>query len=322
MPIIETNNLTKVYESRFSNPPEAGRALNNFTFNVNEGEIFGLLGPNGAGKTTLIKILLAIVFPTSGTGKIFGKELNDHTWKIKVGYLPENHKFPLYLTGEQVLEFYGGLSHIGASDLRKKIPEVLNIADLAKWQKVKIKKYSKGMLQRLGLAQALLNEPDLLFLDEPTEGVDPIGRKEIRDLLLDLKHRGKTIFLNSHLLSEVELICDRVAILNKGDLVKEGSVDELTRSENIFIIETSDKIDEKIRRQIMTLDENAGIGETEIHSEAGIETVNKIIDTLRKGKVNIKSVRQKSSTLEELFIKAVQKNESPSSSSERGRGEV
>ena len=307
MAVIETNNLSKVYESRFSK--QKVNALNNFTFRVNEGEIFGLLGPNGAGKTTLIKILLAIVFPTNGSGKIFGHELTDHRWKSRIGYLPENHKFPLYLTGEQVLEFCGGLSGSNASTITKKIPEVMEAMKLSEWKKVKVKKYSKGMLQRLGLAQAMLNDPDLLFLDEPTDGVDPIGRKEIRDLLLDLKHKGKTIFLNSHLLSEVELICDRVAILNKGDLIKEGSVDELTRAENVFIIETADKIDDKIKRQIMALDKNAGIGENEIHSEAGIEKINGIIDVLRKAKIKIKSVEQKSSTLEELFIKAVQKDD-------------
>src|SRR5437867_11780295 len=226
MPVIQTSGLSKVYSAKFSK--RKVNSLNNFTFSVNEGEIFGLLGPNGAGKTTLIKILLAIVFPTSGSGKIFGQQLTDHNWKSKIGYLPENHKFPLYLTGEQVLEFYGGLS--GSKDpsaITKKIPELMAAMKLGEWKKVKVKKYSKGMLQRLGLAQAMLSDPDLLFLDEPTDGVDPIGRKEIRDLLLDLKHKGKTIFLNSHLLSEVELICDRVAILNKGDLIKEGSVDEL-----------------------------------------------------------------------------------------------
>jgi len=308
IPVIQTSGLSKVYSAKFSK--QKVNALNNFTFSVNEGEIFGLLGPNGAGKTTLIKILLAIVFPTSGSGKIFGQQLTDHAWKSKIGYLPENHKFPLYLTGEQVLEFYGGLS--GSKDpsmITKKIPELMEAMKHGEWKKVKVKKYSKGMLQRLGLAQAMLNDPDLLFLDEPTDGVDPIGRKEIRDLLLDLKHKGKTIFLNSHLLSEVELICDRVAILNKGDLIKEGSVDELTRAENVFIIETADKIDDKTRRQIMTLDNNAGIGETEIHSEAGIEKINGIIDALRKGKIKIITVEQKSSTLEELFIKAVQKDD-------------
>lgn len=305
--IIETDNLSKVYESRFTR--QKVNALNSVSFKVNEGEIFGLLGPNGAGKTTLVKILLGITFPTSGSGKIFGQPLNDHKWKSRAGYLPENHKFPLYLTGEQTLSFYGGLSGTDGAALKKKIPRMLKLVDLEKWGKVKIRKYSKGMLQRLGLAQAMLSEPDLLFLDEPTDGVDPIGRKEIRDILLELRGEGKTIFLNSHLLSEVELICDRVAILNKGDLIKEGRVDELTKSENIFVIETADEINEEAKRKIIALDPKAGIGMTEIHTESGIEQINSIIDLLRKSEIKIKSVTPQTSTLEELFIKAVATDE-------------
>lgn len=156
--------------------------------------------------------------------------------------------------------------------------------------------------------RAMLNEPDLIFLDEPTDGVDPIGRKEIRDILMELKKKGKTIFLNSHLLSEVEMICDRVAILNKGDLIKEGSVDDLTKSEDIFIIETLEPIDIELKRKILELDSNAGIGEYEIHTEIGIESVNNMIDLLRKSKIKLKSMQQKTNTLEELFINVIKKD--------------
>ena len=308
MAVIETKDLSKEYNaSRISK--QKVLALNDFTFEVNEGEIFGLLGPNGAGKTTLIKILLAITFPTRGTAKVFGMDASNSKWKSKVGYLPENHKFPNYLTGEQVLSYYGRLSglHSGV-EFHKKIIEMLDIMNLTQWKNTKIKKYSKGMMQKLGLAQALLNEPDLIFLDEPTDGVDPIGRKEIRDILLDLKKKGKTIFLNSHLLSEVEMICDRVAILNKGDLIKEGNVDDLTRSENIFVIETVEPIDIKLKQKILSLDGNAGIGENEINTESGIEQVNQMVDMLRKNKIQLKSLQQKTSTLEELFINVINKD--------------
>ena len=308
MAVIETKDLSKEYNaSRISK--QKVLALNDFTFEVNEGEIFGLLGPNGAGKTTLIKILLAITFPTRGTAKVFGMDASNSKWKSKVGYLPENHKFPNYLTGEQVLSYYGRLSglHSGV-EFHKKIIEMLDIMNLTQWKNTKIKKYSKGMMQKLGLAQALLNEPDLIFLDEPTDGVDPIGRKEIRDILIDLKKKGKTIFLNSHLLSEVEMICDRVAILNKGDLIKEGNVDDLTRSENIFVIETVEPIDIKLKQKILSLDGNAGIGENEINTESGIEQVNQIVDMLRKNKIQLKSLQQKTSTLEELFINVINKD--------------
>jgi ABC-2 type transport system ATP-binding protein len=308
MAVIETKDLSKEYNaSRISK--QKVLALNNFSFEVNEGEIFGLLGPNGAGKTTLIKILLAITFPTRGTAKVFGMDASNSKWKSKVGYLPENHKFPSYLTGEQVLSYYGRLSglHSGV-EFHKKINEMLEVMNLTQWKNTKIKKYSKGMMQKLGLAQALLNEPDLIFLDEPTDGVDPIGRKEIRDILLDLKKKGKTIFLNSHLLSEVEMICDRVAILNKGDLVKEGNVEGLTKSENIYIIDTVEQIGMQLKQKILAVDSNAGIGECEINTESGIENVNQIVDLLRKNKINLKSLQQKTSTLEELFINVINKD--------------
>jgi ABC-2 type transport system ATP-binding protein len=308
MAVIETKDLSKEYNaSRISK--QKVLALNDFSFKVNEGEIFGLLGPNGAGKTTLIKILLAITFPTRGTAKVFGMDATNSKWKSKVGYLPENHKFPSYLTGEQVLSYYGRLSglHTGV-EFHKKIDEILELMNLTQWKKTKIKKYSKGMMQKLGLAQSLLNEPDLIFLDEPTDGVDPIGRKEIRDILIDLRKKGKTIFLNSHLLSEVEMICDRVAILNKGDLVKEGNVEDLTKSESIYIIDTVEPIDIKLKQKILAVDSNAGIGENEINTDSGIENVNKIVDLLRNNKIQLKSLQQKTSTLEELFINVINKD--------------
>jgi ABC-2 type transport system ATP-binding protein len=308
-PVIETKELSKEYgANKFSG--QKVRALNNFTFTVNEGEIFGLLGPNGAGKTTLIKILLSITFPTSGTAKVFGLNASDHKWKSRTGYLPENHKFPGYLTGEQVLSYYARLSGLKSGlDLKKKINDMFELMKLKEWKYTKIRKYSKGMMQKLGLGQAIMNEPDLIFLDEPTDGVDPIGRKEIRDILLGLKAKGKTIFLNSHLLSEVEMICDRVAILNKGDLIKEGNVDDLTKEENIYIIETIEPITMETKRKILSIDANAGIGETEIHTEAGLEKVNQTIDILRKSKVKIRSVNPKTNTLEEMFIKVIKKDE-------------
>jgi ABC-2 type transport system ATP-binding protein len=179
MAVIETKELSKEYNTSRITKGKV-RALNNFTFTVNEGEIFGLLGPNGAGKTTLIKILLAITFPTSGSASVFGMDYKNYKWKYKVGYLPENHRFPNYLTGEQVLSYYGRLAGMkNNSELQKKITELLELMNLGEWRKTKIKKYSKGMMQKLGLAQSMINNPDLIFLDEPTDGVDPIGRKEM-----------------------------------------------------------------------------------------------------------------------------------------------
>lgn len=307
MHVIETRNLYKEYTQKFSK--QKVNALNDFTFNVEQGEIFGLLGPNGAGKTTLIKILLAITFPTNGSAKLFGTDVKNHKAKTKVGYLPENHKFPSYLTGEQVLKYYGQLSGMSTgTDMNKRIDEMLGMMNLTQWRNTKIKKYSKGMMQKLGLAQSMLSDPNLIFLDEPTDGVDPIGRKEIRDILAQIKSRGKTIFLNSHLLSEVEMICDRVAILNKGDLIKEGNVDDLTKAENIFAIHTVDALTMDVKQKVLAIDGNAGIGEKEINTEAGIDKLNGIIDSLRTGGVKILTVNQKTSTLEELFINVIKKD--------------
>ncbi|MCX7878987.1 MAG: ATP-binding cassette domain-containing protein, partial [Ignavibacteria bacterium] len=190
MNVIETKDLSKQYVSGFSK--KTVDALKNFSFSVSQGEIFGLLGPNGAGKTTLIKILLGITFPTKGEAKLFGLDVRQYKSKKKVGYLPENHRFPNYLTGEQVLRYYGQLSGMrNDSNMDKRIDELLSVMNLANWRKTKIKKYSKGMMQKLGLAQAMLSEPELIFLDEPTDGVDPIGRKEIRDMLEEAGIDGK-----------------------------------------------------------------------------------------------------------------------------------
>ena len=241
MNTIEVSDLTKIYRS--ARKKNDIRALNNFSISIESGSVFGLLGPNGAGKTTLIKILLGIAYPTSGKAKILGQSIYDYKIKSRIGYLPENHKYPNYLKGEDVLKYFGRLSGKDDKFLSSKINELLAVVKMEKWRKTKIKKYSKGMMQRLGLAQSLINDPELIFLDEPTDGVDPIGRKEIRDIILQLKNEGKTIFLNSHLLSEVEMITDRVAILNNGELIKEGTVQDLTTDKETYEITFAENVD-------------------------------------------------------------------------------
>lgn len=304
MAIISTKSLSKDYSSR-NFADRKITALSNFSFDVEDSEIFGLLGPNGAGKTTLIKIILGITFPTSGEVKVFDKDISDHTYKSKVGYLPENHKFPNYLTGEQVLHYFGKLSGLSGTEVKKKTNEYLNLTGMEKWRKTKIKKYSKGMLQRLGLAQALLNNPEIVFLDEPTDGVDPIGRKEIRDLLKELKQRGRTIFLNSHMLSEVELVCDRIAILNKGVLVKTGRVDDITALSNNYIFQTSDISDEMINSLLI---EFKAVIKSKNEFQFNAKTVNELngfIDFLRKKDILIHSIVREKDTLENMFISLI-----------------
>ena len=304
MSVITIDNLKKEYSSRNFSTKKI-LALDGVSFDIGEGEIFGLLGPNGAGKTTLIKVLLGITFPTSGSGKLFDKDLNDVKTKARIGYLPENHSFPNYFTGEQVLHHFGKLSGMSSEDVKRKAAEYLNIVGMKEWAKVKIRKYSKGMMQRIGLAQAMINNPDLIFLDEPTDGVDPIGRKEIRDVLLSLKSQGKTIFLNSHLLSETELICDRVAILNKGQLIKEGRVEDITSTDSYAFI-TSELTDEVYNSLMNNYKAVIQSRNNFLIPANNLEEVNKIIDFLRSKNIMIQSVAKEKITLESKFINLIE----------------
>lgn len=299
---VETFQLTKIFSR------EKITALNEVSLAVEEGIIFGLLGPNGAGKTTLIKILLGILFPTSGTAKVSGSPINDIAVKEKLGYLPETHRYPEFLKGGEVLDYFGALTGVGKKRRERNKEKLLKLVNMEKWEHTKIKKYSKGMMQRLGLAQAMINDPEILFLDEPTVGVDPIGRKDIRDILLHLKDEGKTIFLNSHMLSEVEMICDEVAILDKGRLIQRGSVAELTSPSRTYRIETSklsDEVARSVKVHTMKLEQHDGFIQLTV---SGQEKLNTIIDHLRASKVDIKSVVPYKHSLEESFFEIIKKD--------------
>ena len=226
--VVSVKQLEKHYGSN--------RALGGVTLDVEPGTLFGLLGQNGAGKTTLIKILLGLVAPSAGEASLLGQPVGTFTARRDVGYLPEDHRLPEYHTSTSLLDFYGALQGIPRLDRSRRAAELLDLLGLAGREKLRIRGYSKGMKQRLGLAQALLHRPRVLFLDEPTDGVDPVGRKEIRDLLLEERRRGVTIFVNSHLLGEVEQLCDRVAILRKGQLIVTGTVPELTGQKASWIV--------------------------------------------------------------------------------------
>ncbi|MGA8263969.1 MAG: ABC transporter ATP-binding protein [Ignavibacteriaceae bacterium] len=303
---IQTNGLTKVYSSAFGK--KKVQALVDLHLGVPSGTIFGLLGPNGAGKTTLVKLLLGITFPTFGDATVLGERTANYKVKKRIGYLPENHKYPPYLTGGEVMNFFGKLSGLDGEYLNKKTDELLGLMNLSKWKKTKVKNYSKGMMQRLGLAQAMINDPELIFLDEPTDGVDPIGRKEIRDILIDLKKQSKTIFLNSHLLSEVELITDRVGILNKGKLITEGTVQELTEKKEEYFLRIEDDskpFPEKIENITATkLDD----GRYSL-KVANTEDLNKMIDQLRADGIMIYELIKHKNTLEEMFISLIEESE-------------
>jgi ABC-2 type transport system ATP-binding protein len=227
---IDLQRVTKIYKRRV-------RALDGIEMRVRRGEVFGLLGPNGAGKSTLVKIIMSVTRPTDADGQVLSLPIGSKASLVKVGYLPEHCRFPRYLTGRQTIEFFAALSNVSKPERKKRASELLDLVGMSRWADARIATYSKGMLQRVGVAQALVNNPDLVILDEPTDGVDPAGRREIRDVLLRLKSEGRTVFVNSHLLSELEMICDRVAILVAGRVVQQGTLDELTIDRQCFSIE-------------------------------------------------------------------------------------
>ncbi len=302
--ILTTDSLVK----RFGGGAKAVPALQGVSISVKAGEIYSLLGPNGAGKTTFIKCMLGIVFPTSGSGYIFGDPLGSINSKKRIGYLPENHRYPLHLTGEQVLRYFGKLSEVDPVLLEARINETLGLVGMNDWRTMKVRKYSKGMMQRLGLAQALINDPDLIILDEPTDGVDPVGRKEIRDVLTHLKERGKTVFLNSHLLSEVEQISDRVAIMRQGQIITEGKVQDLTSQKNYYEVQIAP---DQFAQAISLLSPSSTEPE---HNKMTIvcETPKELdaqLDLLRSNNISIGAVIPKRSSLEDLFIQLIGNSE-------------
>jgi ABC-2 type transport system ATP-binding protein len=227
MSAVEIIGLEKTYSVGFWRKPPK-RALAPLHLTVQEGEIFGFLGPNGAGKTTTLKLLMGLVSPTAGTARILGREWTDPAVKAQIGFLPEQPYFYDYLTALELLDYYGQLSGVSAAERKRRIPEVLARVGLTDIRGVQLRKFSKGMLQRAGIAQAILHDPKLVFLDEPMSGLDPIGRREVRDLMEQLKQEGKTVFFSTHILSDAESLCDRVAIIHKGVLRSVGAVEDLT----------------------------------------------------------------------------------------------
>jgi len=229
MLVVKTEGLTKEFRTGFWRTRV--RVLHDLNLEVRQGEIFGYLGPNGAGKTTTMNLLMGLIYPTAGRAWILGRDVSDVAVKAAVGFLPENPYFYTYLTGWEFLNFYGQLFGIPSGERRRRIEELLHLVGLSDAGKLQLRKYSKGMLQRIGLAQALINDPQAVFLDEPMSGLDPVGRKEVRDLILSLKAKGKTVFFSSHIIPDVEMICDRVGIIVNGRLIRVGPLEELLGSE-------------------------------------------------------------------------------------------
>jgi len=311
--VIDVEGLSKDYRQHFWTPLR--RVLHNVTFVVREAEIFGFLGPNGSGKSTTIKILLEIIFPTEGRAKLFGKDVGDSDAKRHIGFLPENPYFYDYLTSTQFLEFHGSLQGMSRDQIHSRIPKILEQVGMRGTEHMRLRNFSKGMLQRIGLAQAILHDPKLVILDEPMTGLDPVGRKEVRDLMLQLREQGKTVFFSTHILSDVEMVCDRVAILNKGHLLSCGKVDELIAADIRYVDLVWGGHSPKLLDYLRTLDTKLSVSAESIYlkvfphaKESGKDFERRMNEIVQKGIElggAIQTISPKKETLEDVFVKQV-----------------
>lgn len=248
--VIQIRNLSKIYRDFWGR--KKVRALNSLSLDVHKGEVFGLLGPNGSGKTTTLKLLLGLLFPTEGEVKILGKPASDVTKNEKIGYLPEESYLYRFLNAEETLDFYGRLFNIPGDERRKRTDALIQRVGIQHARRRQLKEYSKGMTRRIGLAQALINNPELILLDEPTSGLDPIGTRDMKDMILKLKEEGKTVVMCSHLLADVQDVCDRIAILYGGELKVLGRVEDLLKDQGITQIRT-DRLDPETLKEVEQL---------------------------------------------------------------------
>jgi len=304
--VIEVSGLRKEYRS-------GGRrilALDGIDFTVAPGELFGLLGPNGAGKTTTVKILLGLTRATAGDARIAGLPVSNPESRRRIGYLPEGHKIPGYLTARQTLSIFGRMSGMTSATIASRSVELLDALKLSQWIDVRVKKFSKGMTQRLGLAAALIHQPNVLLLDEPTDGVDPVGRREIRDLLIrEAKENGTAVLLNSHLLSEIELTCDRVAVLRHGKVAAAGRVDALTsRGEKYKLV--ASPVDDALIASFR--ESGATVDRVNSHFELTVENLahlNTLVDQARSRGAMLSELTPLRSSLEDVFVDLVRQEE-------------
>lgn len=302
---LHIDNLHKSFKTGFL--LQRKTILKGISLHVEQGEIFGYLGPNGAGKTTTLKCVLGLLFPDEGDIKLFDLPHLSPKAKARIGFLPENPYFYDYLTAYEFLRFYSQLFLIPDQEKEKRIEELLRLVDLREARNLQLRKFSRGMIQRIGLAQALLNNPDFVLLDEPLGGLDPLGRKEIRDILVRLREEGKTVFLSSHILQDIEMICDRVAIIVNGEVVNQGHLQDLISTKILFteiIISGLDRSD--LNEFGESLSTSGGKILLKIHDEEKINAVFRLVQN-KKGKIH--SLTPRTETLEDLFVGMVKKNE-------------
>ncbi|MFY9607173.1 MAG: ABC transporter ATP-binding protein [Blastocatellia bacterium] len=308
--VIEIDQLTKDYEVGFLKKKKV-RALDHLTLGVTAGEIFGFLGPNGAGKTTTLKLLTRLIYPTEGTARILGQPIDDVATRSRVGYLPENPYFYDYLSGRELLEYTAALFGVPKRKASWRADELLHLVGLDRDQADRqLRKYSKGMLQRIGIAQALVNDPEIVFMDEPMSGLDPIGRREIRDLLLSLRAKNRTVFFSSHILSDVEALCDRAAILSRGKLLRSGTVQELSGAQDSALELVAIGIDFSSLREFsasMSSLQSATPTPNGVHLVLGDETeVDEALAVIRRCGGKLVSINPRRRSLEDIFSNSQQ----------------
>jgi ABC-2 type transport system ATP-binding protein len=311
MPAIEILGLEKTYSVGFWRKTQK-RALHPLKLTIEEGEIFGFLGPNGAGKTTTLKLLMGLVFPTAGSARILGKEWTDPSVKAQIGFLPEQPYFYDYLTAHELLEYYGQLSGVPAKQRRQRVEQVLQQVGLRDVQGVQLRKFSKGMLQRVGIGQAILHDPKLVFFDEPMSGLDPMGRREVRDLMEQLKHEGKTVFFSTHILSDAEALCDRVAIVHKGELRGVGAIEALTSS-------VQGKVEvswqgTQIPASIKALGAECHVSGDRVRAIISENQQDAMIDALRRERQRLISITPVRTSLEAYFVEKLRRAETTAGS--------
>jgi ABC-2 type transport system ATP-binding protein len=312
MSAIEILGLEKTYMVGFwTKKPK--RALLPLHLKVEEGEIFGFLGPNGAGKTTTLKLLMGLVFPSAGSARILGREWTDPEVKAQIGFLPEQPYFYDHLTAHELLTYYAELSGVPAKERTRRVQSTLQRVGLPEAQGVQLRKFSKGMLQRVGIAQAILHDPKLVFFDEPMSGLDPMGRREVRDLMEQLKHEGKTVFFSTHILSDAEALCDRVAIIYKGELRGTGSVAELTSS-------VQGKIEmiwqgTHVPASMKALGAECHISGETVRAVIGEGQQDAAIDALRRERLRLIAITPMRTSLEAYFIEKLRRAETTAGSS-------
>ncbi len=304
--VIQTEGLTKIFFKNKLVKKEETRAVVNLDLQVASGEVFGFLGPNGAGKSTTIKMLLRLLFPTSGKAWLFGTPIERPEARRKVGFLPENPYFYDYLTAAEFLFLNGRLYGMSRTELKSRVDELIEFVGLEEHRDSRLRKFSKGMLQRIGLAQALVNDPELVILDEPTSGLDPLGRKMVLDLILKLKEQGKTVFFSTHILPDAEVVCDSVGIIINGELRKSGKLSDLLGKTKGYQIEFTGITDQKILKRIERLSKSQiEINEDVMTVEASEDELYNIVEIIRIGDGKLLRITPQKRTLEDVFIEEV-----------------